>query len=904
MTNSPSPTPSETLPRDPRVHRPLGIPSISRPLRSFSPIARANVGASPGTHTSALGALKKTAYHMLSKTTGTTHPVHERRPSPPKSPLAPEPNGRRYASMPHPLPSAIQAQIDIDNDRRARGIGSPPIVDFTRFEDTYRGPRSGNYEGLIASRTSKAGGTRSSSIGIQPAALKTTAPTVHFGDTYGKMDTASSGSDMAPHPAAQRKPDPRLILSALKDILGSEREIGEYLDAHELLALHQLDQLDFEERDTVMVAFQRTGKLQMQGGKGGLVVFGKAIRQASIYSSTMMVLGGREHELPILIVSCVEELYRTGIYQPNLFRTLPNRSRLLQLISIFDSEQQPPGSIIRSRQSSGIKNTPVSGFGSQTSLHLESTSDICALLTTYLSSLPEPILSPVLFLPIWDWCGLEDDEADTVHQSSGRRLSSIPLSRTYTNPMETNHIHIAQLLLHLLPSPNFSLLVYLLAFFSQVALVREENGVGVDDLSRMFGGRIFGGGTTSSLSSSASGNAASTTGMDDKIFNTTQTRREGEAMMAWFLRRWAPLSDGLFDVVDDAQMGIFRRTFVRRDSFGKDILSSPKSCPSPLAAVDCGGKSVREASTPENLDEDSGREELGDDDLFGEGLGGNLGRQDVDSKAQPRDNPYARPGTKLPRIRINGTSPVHSTPKASAREKGRKSKSPSPRRDEDVSVIPEENDYVLLSPIKERSRSSDDTLDITELPSRIESQILPSLPAFDERLMDVSMPTFLNQTIPSYSSEPDSTQRYPASPTTPTPTPRGYANSPTLQAKFIEASERVTLLEAQLHERTNSLTEALKEATRYKLKTTTLALRVEDLERMLTRVRGEADRDRRVDGFFSPTAASSTFMATAGVVGDAEKVKAEFEEKLQATEKERDSAKDLVSEIKKLVVKN
>jgi hypothetical protein len=98
------------------------------------------------------------------------------------------------------------------------------------------------------------------------------------------------------------------------------------------------------------------------------------------------------------------------------------------------------------------------------------------------------------------------------------------------NATEANHLHIAHLLLHLLPSPNFSLLIYLLAFFSQVALVREENGVGVDDLSRMFGGRIFGG-ATSSLSSSTSRNAASGS-MDDPIFNTTQTRREGEAMMA------------------------------------------------------------------------------------------------------------------------------------------------------------------------------------------------------------------------------------------------------------------------------------------------------------------------------------------------------------------------------------
>jgi len=118
--------------------------------------------------------------------------------------------------------------------------------------------------------------------------------------------------------------------------------------------------------------------------------------------------------------------------------------------------------------------------------------------------------------------------------------------------------------------------------------------------------------------------------------------------------------------------------------------------------------------------------------------------------------------------------------------------------------------------------------------------------------MDVSMPTLLNQTIPSYSSESDSTQRYPASPTTPTPT-RGHS----LQTKLIQASERVTQLETQLCERTNSLTEALKEAARYKLKTATLARRVEDLERMLTRVRNEADRGRDAH-VPSSTAASSS----------------------------------------------
>ena len=219
--------------------------------------------------------------------------------------------------MPHPLPSAIQAQIDINNDRRARGIASPPIVDFTRSEDTYRGPCGGNYEGLIATRKAKVGdkygGIRSSSIGVKPPSKKT----IHFDETCG------TETDVAPHPAAQRKLDPQLVLAALKDILGLEHETDEYLDGHELLALHQLD---FEERDVVMADFQRTGKLQIQGRKvrffyfGFLcslitvpaVVFGKLIQKASIYSSTVVALGGREHELPIVVVNCIEELYRIG----------------------------------------------------------------------------------------------------------------------------------------------------------------------------------------------------------------------------------------------------------------------------------------------------------------------------------------------------------------------------------------------------------------------------------------------------------------------------------------------------------------------------------------------------------------------------------------------------------------
>jgi len=195
-----------------------------------------------------------------------------------------------------------------------------------------------------------------------------------------------------------------------------------------------------------------------------------------------------------------------------------------------------------------------------------------------------------------------------------------------------------QLLLHPLPLPILSLLVYLLAFFSQVALVREEDGVGgVDDLSRMFGGRILGGGNSSS--NSTGGNVANSR-MEDMILNTTRTRREGEVMMAWFLRRWALLSEGFFDVIDDH--------------------------------ISASGRQTRQS-------ENATEEECLRDDLFEEGMFENVEHHNVHSTAPACGNPDEFcTGTMLPRIRINGRSPVHFTPQSSTRGKGWRSKSFSP----------------------------------------------------------------------------------------------------------------------------------------------------------------------------------------------------------------------------------
>src|SRR6267154_818450 len=70
-----------------------------------------------------------------------------------------------------------------------------------------------------------------------------------------------------------------------------------------------------------------------------------------------------------------------GIYKSGLFRDLSNRQRHHELNTLFD--------------------TPTA-FGEGMSLCVESTADICALVT-YLKELPEPILTPYLFNAFWNW---------------------------------------------------------------------------------------------------------------------------------------------------------------------------------------------------------------------------------------------------------------------------------------------------------------------------------------------------------------------------------------------------------------------------------------------------------------------------------------------------------------------
>lgn len=206
-----------------------------------------------------------------------------------------------------------------------------------------------------------------------------------------------------------------------------------------------------------------------------------------------------------------------GIYRPGLFRDLPNRLRLISLIETFNT---PP-----------LHNQ-------SPSLRAESTADVCALLSTYLNSLPEPLIPPSLFACFREWCVLPSARREEARREyTGPQWIMAWASRDEDDERSRAEIAVAQTLLHLLPAKQFSLFVYLCAFFAQVPLC-PENGITYEDIGGLFGEALVGG----------------------------EDRSQARELLVWFLRRWKSIAEGLlggeealFDGLEDVLHALVRR---------------------------------------------------------------------------------------------------------------------------------------------------------------------------------------------------------------------------------------------------------------------------------------------------------------------------------------------------------
>lgn len=254
---------------------------------------------------------------------------------------------------------------------------------------------------------------------------------------------------------------------------------------------------------------------------------------------------------------------------------MPNRSRLYQLVAYFDTPQQYTQLSTRS----SLPNLPSSSSPSvkpRLSLHRESYSEICALLVTYLTSLPTPLIHRSLVDALWAWCvspsiiraeqrlrrhgdddasesssSDSDEDEDTPNYSARLRkreevLLNLPPLRV--------QIDIARQVLLLLPRRHFSMVICLLTFFATLQ-VCPDNGLTPEDVGRIFGGAIVGGKARKGAAprgESASGSREGRISGDEKGKDQPKEHDVGRAMhekdakgqkiVAWLIKHWEDIA--------------------------------------------------------------------------------------------------------------------------------------------------------------------------------------------------------------------------------------------------------------------------------------------------------------------------------------------------------------------------
>ena len=215
-----------------------------------------------------------------------------------------------------------------------------------------------------------------------------------------------------------------------------------------------------------------------------------------------------------------------GIYEPRLFRELPDEERFTELIDVFNDGPS---------------------FGDGFSLRRENLHNIAAVFVDFVVKIKDPLILPILFDPLWYWCvkpSVKRDNAardiqETAEEEArdkilrDERMKDVvpredfyyirkPIIWTQEQEMENEksegkQIDAAVILLKLLPSANLSLLVYFLDFFTRIISSRR-NLVEQQDIARIFAHSVIGG----------------------------KSKADAWRIMHWILDRWPRLLGGLF----------------------------------------------------------------------------------------------------------------------------------------------------------------------------------------------------------------------------------------------------------------------------------------------------------------------------------------------------------------------
>ncbi|RPD58034.1 Rho GTPase activation protein, partial [Lentinus tigrinus ALCF2SS1-7] len=431
--------------------------------------------------------------------------------------------------------------VDMEADRLARACGLvPPSIHWTESSSS-RG--SGRLDEGPAPDVDEGANAPSDPAGPPGWSIRPRARSVRI----PQRTTASQGTPSRPRSVSEPASIPAFAPSSPRPVLRSLREI---LDQEGVQLDGCLDVQHVVERWRRPTS-ERGLELEAssQGlGAADLKTFGSPVSVAVKCGSMATAMGGFQHAIPWVVFACIEELNRTGIYQPGLFRSVPHRNRLSLLIESFDLPLPAAPSRTLSPEEPICPLVHPTPSITRASLRMESMADICALLKSYLTDLPEPLLDENLTVALYQYCvhpsivrerlesestrdpdyGMIDGEYFTSHNvhtpvpshfAPYAALMTPSEQRTAALSAESSQILIAQHLLRLAPPPLCSLFAYLFGFFTQLPL-SPDNGMTLEDVSRMFG-RVLSG-------------------------DSTVSRRH--SVLMWLLERWTRISEGLFDV--------------------------------------------------------------------------------------------------------------------------------------------------------------------------------------------------------------------------------------------------------------------------------------------------------------------------------------------------------------------
>lgn len=207
-------------------------------------------------------------------------------------------------------------------------------------------------------------------------------------------------------------------------------------------------------------------------------IFGAPLSTSTKYAASIANLGELEVLLPTLVVSCVEALYRTNIYGPDLFKTKGSAKQLGRLIQYFER--------------------PQNSFGSNETLEVVQTADICSLLLTYFDEYPKPLVHDSTSHALWEWCAApslkRDERAEHLKAfeierkramlrggtpvvssttwklaaDAGNSWRLTPEQEDEEKAAEDDRVIVAALLLELVPTANLSLLMYMCSFMKHL----------------------------------------------------------------------------------------------------------------------------------------------------------------------------------------------------------------------------------------------------------------------------------------------------------------------------------------------------------------------------------------------------------------------------------------------------